>query len=71
MPDVLHQLYQGIVKYVVGWVTDTCGSQEVDACCCRFPPNHNLRHFNKGITSLSRVTGQEHDQMSLVPTIFK
>ena len=63
MPDVLHQLYQGIVKHVVGWVTDTCGSQEVDARCRRFPPNHNLRHFNKGITSLSRVTGQEHDQM--------
>ena len=63
MPDVLHQLYQGIVKHVVGWVTDTCGSQEVDARCRHFPPNHNLRHFNKGITSLSRVTGQEHDQM--------
>jgi Plavaka transposase len=63
MPDILHQLYQGIVKHMVGWVTETCGSEEVDARCRRFPPNHNLRHFNKGISSLSRVTGQEHDQM--------
>jgi hypothetical protein len=30
------------------------------------PPNHNIRHFIKGITSLSRVTGQEHDQMSRI-----
>ena len=37
MPNVLHQLYQGIVKHVVGWVTDTCGSQEVDPRCRRFP----------------------------------
>src|ERR1700679_1652002 len=48
---------------MIGWVIETCGSEEVDARCRRFPPNHNLRHFNKGISSLSRVTGQEHDQM--------
>jgi len=30
------------------------------------PPNHNIWHFIKGITSLSRVTGQEHDQMSRI-----
>jgi hypothetical protein len=27
------------------------------------PPNHNLRNFMKGISTLSRVTGQEHNQM--------
>jgi hypothetical protein len=27
------------------------------------PPNHNIWSFLKGITSLSRVSGQEHDQM--------
>lgn len=61
-PDVLHQLYQGLVKHLVKWVT-ACGAAEIDARCRRMPPNHNIRHFMKGITSLSRVSGQEHDQM--------
>ena len=62
-PDVLHQLYQGIVKHVISWVTRACGSAEIDARCCHMPPNHNVCHFTKGISSLSRVTGKEHDQM--------
>lgn len=33
---------------------------EIDAQCQRLPPNHNICHFMKGITSLSRVSGQEH-----------
>ena len=55
----LHQLYQGIVKHMVSWVTETCGSEEVDARCRHFLPNHNLQHFNKGISSLSCVTGSD------------
>jgi hypothetical protein len=65
-PDILHQLYQGVLKHVIGWVTTACGVEEIDARCRRLPPNHNIRHFLKGITSLSRVTGQEHDQMSRI-----
>ena len=30
------------------------------------PPNHNLRNFTKGISTLSCVTGQEHDQMCCI-----
>ncbi|KAF8804250.1 hypothetical protein BYT27DRAFT_7301505 [Phlegmacium glaucopus] len=48
-PDILHQLYQGIIKHLISWVTKALGPLEVDA---------------RGITSLSRVTGQEHNQMS-------
>ena len=62
-PDILHQLYQGIVKHIIGWVTKVYGGAEIDARCRCMPPNHNVRHFMKGISSLSRVTGQEHDQM--------
>ena len=62
-PDVLHQLYQGIVKHIIGWVTMVYRGAEIDARCRRMPPNHNVRHFMKGISSLSCVTGQEHDQM--------
>ncbi|KAN0137729.1 hypothetical protein V8E53_004485 [Lactarius tabidus] len=62
-PDILHQLYQGVIKYLKAWVTSACGATEIDARCRRLPPNHNIRLFMKGISSLSRVTGHEHDQM--------
>ncbi|RXW20300.1 hypothetical protein EST38_g5564 [Candolleomyces aberdarensis] len=62
-PDVLHQLYQGIIKHLISWITEACGAAEIDARCRRLPPNHNVHLFFKGITSLSRVSGKEHAQM--------
>jgi hypothetical protein len=62
-PDILHQAYQGVVRHLIGWVKTCCGADEVDVRCCRLPPNHNIRLFMKGITTLSRVTGKEHAQM--------
>ena len=62
-PDILHQLYQGVIKHIIGWVTAALGEVEIDARCRRMPPNHNIRLFLKGITTLSRVTGKEHDQI--------
>ncbi|KAJ7935013.1 hypothetical protein B0H13DRAFT_1591251 [Mycena leptocephala] len=61
--DVLHQLYQGIVKHLISWLKSCCG-EEIDARCRRLPPNHNIRLFMNGISNLSRVTGKEHDQIS-------
>ena len=65
-PNILHQLYQGILKHLIGWVIKVFSPLEIDALCRRLPPNHNIRHFVKGISSLSRVTGQEHNQMSRI-----
>jgi hypothetical protein len=63
-PDILHQLYQGVVKHLLAWIKSACGTQELDARCRRLPPNHNIRLFLRGISNLSRVTGTEHDQIS-------
>jgi hypothetical protein len=60
-PDILHQLYQGLLKHLIGWVRAACGDAEIDARCRRFPPNHNIRLFMNGISHLSRVTSTEHD----------
>lgn len=63
-PDILHQLYQGVIKHLIHWVTDICGAAEIDARVRRLPRNHCIRMFQKGITSLSRVSGTEHRQIS-------
>ena len=62
-PDILHQGYQGLVKYLLTWVKEAYGAAEIDARCRRLPPNHNIRLFMKGVTSLSRLSGQEHNQI--------
>jgi hypothetical protein len=43
---------------------DCCGKDEIDARCCRLPPNHGICLFAKGILSLSRVTDKEHAQIA-------
>ncbi|KAF9650816.1 hypothetical protein BDM02DRAFT_3185138 [Thelephora ganbajun] len=62
-PDVLHQLYQGVMKHLMSWVSTAFGEKDLDTHCQSLPPNHNLQAFSKGITSLSRVTGKEHADM--------
>ncbi|RPD75308.1 hypothetical protein L226DRAFT_462412 [Lentinus tigrinus ALCF2SS1-7] len=62
-PDILHQLYQGVVKHLISWIREAFGDEEIDARCRRFPPNHHLRHFSKGISNMSRVTGKEHQDI--------
>ena len=62
--DILHQLYQGVVKHLVLWLTKICGAAEVDACICHFPPNHSIWIFFKGITNLIQVSGTKHKQIA-------
>lgn len=62
-PDILHQLYQGVMKHLVAWVVAAFGEKEIDARCQCLPLNHNIHNFSKGITSLSHLTGKEHANM--------
>ena len=62
----LHQhlpLHQGIIKHLFAWVIGVFGAAKIDARCHCLPPNHNIKLFMKGISSLSCVTGQQHSQM--------
>lgn len=62
-PDVLHQLYQALVKHLISWIKSTFGEAKIDARCKHLPPNHNVRIFMKGILILSHVSGMEHEQI--------
>ncbi|KIJ05946.1 hypothetical protein PAXINDRAFT_103573 [Paxillus involutus ATCC 200175] len=62
-PDILHQLYQGLIKHLIAWIKLAYDDAEIDARCKRLPPNHNIRVFMKGVSGLSRVSGAEHDQI--------
>ncbi|KAG2085840.1 hypothetical protein BD769DRAFT_1374013 [Suillus cothurnatus] len=63
MPDILHQLYQGLIKHLLGWLAQACGPNKIDARCRRLPPNHHIHLFMKGITGLSHISGTEHAQV--------
>ncbi|KAH9027968.1 hypothetical protein EDB85DRAFT_2074700 [Lactarius pseudohatsudake] len=64
-PDILHQLLQGVMKYIVSWLTNPAvfGPVAINARCQLVPPHHHTTLFPKGITTLSRVTGKEHKDM--------
>lgn len=65
-PDILHQLYQGVLKHVIEWLRKVYGDAEIDARFRRMPPNHQTHFFSKGICTLSNVTGREHADMARV-----
>ncbi|KAJ3859869.1 hypothetical protein EV359DRAFT_75454 [Lentinula novae-zelandiae] len=64
-PNLLHQLYQGVMKHLIKWITAIVGAGEVDARVRQLPAKHGMRHFHKGITTLSRVSGTGHKQMCM------
>jgi Plavaka transposase len=65
-PDILHQMLQGMMKHLIGWVIRIFGPSVIDARCKSMPPNHNMLLFTKGITTLSRVSGHEHKMMCCI-----
>jgi len=64
-PDILHQMFQGVMKHLIAWLTDsaTFGSAQINAWCKSLPPNHYITLFLEGIMHLSQVSGAEHKNM--------
>jgi hypothetical protein len=65
-PDVLHQLYQGVFKHLVGWCEKLLPKDELDRRICSLPPGYGLRHFKKGFSGLSQITGSERKHMAKI-----
>ena len=66
-PDILHQLHKGIFHdHLMQWCLGIVGEKEMDACFQGVSQYPGLRHFKKGISSVSQWTGMEHREMERV-----
>ncbi|KIY61072.1 hypothetical protein CYLTODRAFT_363355 [Cylindrobasidium torrendii FP15055 ss-10] len=63
-PDVLHQLYQGVIKHLIEWCQVLLTEQEMDRRIRRMPHALGLRHFKNGISALSQISGTERKNMA-------
>jgi hypothetical protein len=64
--DVLHQLYQGVFKHIIGWCKQLLSAEELDARVRALPSAYGVRHFNNGISVLSQISGPERKQMAKI-----
>ncbi|KIY69492.1 hypothetical protein CYLTODRAFT_452584 [Cylindrobasidium torrendii FP15055 ss-10] len=65
-PDVLHQLYQGVIQHLVKWCQVLGTERELDRRIRRLPPALGLRHFKNGISALSQVSGTERKNIGKI-----
>lgn len=66
VPDVLHQLYQGVFKHLVNWCRRAMSPAELDRRIRTLPPAFGLRHFKNGISALSQISGSERKNMAKI-----
>ena len=65
-PDILHQMFQGMVKHLIEWLVSIFGRATIDARCRAIPPNFKTTLFTKGIAKLGYATGQEHKRICCI-----
>lgn len=65
-PDVLHQLYQGVLKHLITWCQQILSKEELDRRIRCLPPSYGVRHFKNGISALSQISGIERKNMGRI-----
>ncbi|KAG1898632.1 uncharacterized protein F5891DRAFT_1129435 [Suillus fuscotomentosus] len=66
-PDILHHLHKGVFKdHIVSWCSTIISDTEFDARFQAMSDFHGLRHFKRGISTVSQWTCTEHKEMQRV-----
>ncbi|THU94626.1 hypothetical protein K435DRAFT_819955 [Dendrothele bispora CBS 962.96] len=65
-PDVLYQLYQGVLVHLIEWVQRVISKEKLDERIQALPPSFGVRHFKNGISSLSQVSGGERKNIAKI-----
>lgn len=71
MPDLLHQLNQGMIRHAIAWSKKVLEPEVVDRCLKAMPGTVGLRHFTKGIDKIQQWTGRESKEVAkqLLPVV--
>lgn len=65
-PDILHQLYQGVIMHLINWVQTLMTEEEFDKRLRALPPAFGVRHFSNGWSALSQISGTERKHMAKI-----
>lgn len=65
-PDMLHQVWQGVIKRLTEWLIAIIGAKEFDLRAKAIPRSYNARYFHKGVSSLSQLSGGEHRELAKI-----
>ncbi|PPQ85108.1 hypothetical protein CVT26_005404 [Gymnopilus dilepis] len=65
-PDVLHQLYQGVLKHLIAWCQRILSPAELDRRIRCLPIGFGLRRFKNGFSALSQISGPERKNMAKI-----
>ncbi|KAG8702831.1 hypothetical protein FRC08_003218 [Ceratobasidium sp. 394] len=71
MPDLLHQLHQGMLRHLLNWSIAAAGEEMVDLYFMLMPVAEGMRHFSQGVSKLQQWTGRESKEAAkqLLPII--
>lgn len=65
-PDVLHQLYQGVVKHLIHWCSSVMTDTELDARIRMLPACFGMQHFKNRWSHLAQISGKERKDMGRI-----
>jgi len=65
-PDILHQLYQGVLKHLIHWCQRMLGPLELDHQIWAMSLASGVHHFKNGFSALSQITGLERKNMAKI-----